>query len=76
MSPWVFVNQKGVENVHTSVVVPTRLHNFARREGVSLSGTLRTALEVKYRECERGPATNEDLSRPTPTQPCSGDEPE
>jgi len=41
-----------------------------------LSGTLRTALEVKYRECERGPATNEDLSRPTPTQPCSGDEPE
>ena len=57
--PWVFVNREGVENVHTSVVVPAHLHEFARHEGVSLSGTLRNALEKKYRENGRAAATNE-----------------
>lgn len=51
--PWMYVDQRGTENVLTSVTVPRHLHTFAREEKIGLSRTLREALETRYRETIR-----------------------
>ena len=58
-----YINANGVEHVTTTVTIPRELHAWARESGVSLSGTLRVALESKQQEYGRGTATNEDPSR-------------
>jgi hypothetical protein len=39
----------GVEYVHTHVIVPRELKKFAKESGISMSKTLREALELKRR---------------------------
>jgi post-segregation antitoxin (ccd killing protein) len=43
----ITVGRNGVEFVHTNVIVPRYLRDFAKERGVSMSLELRTALEKK-----------------------------
>jgi len=48
--PLIFIGKDNQESRPETVLVPTRLRAFARREGLSMSGLLREALENKMNE--------------------------
>lgn len=43
----ITVNQEGVEFIHTNVILPRNLRDQAKENRISLSRTLREALETK-----------------------------
>jgi hypothetical protein len=49
--PLVFIGKDNQESRPATVMVQTCLWDFARHEGLSMSGPLRDALENKMKEC-------------------------
>ena len=45
----ITIGRGGVEFIHTNVTVPRYLRDLAKDQGISLSGTLREALELKLK---------------------------
>jgi post-segregation antitoxin (ccd killing protein) len=48
----ITIGRNGVEFIHTNVMVPRNLRDLAKERGVSLSKTLKEALEQKLQEHE------------------------
>jgi post-segregation antitoxin (ccd killing protein) len=46
----ITIGRNGVEYIHINVILPRQLRDFARNEGLSMSGLLRESLERKIAE--------------------------
>ncbi len=42
------IGKDGIEYIHTNVLIPRYLRDFARMEGISMSRLLKNSLEKKY----------------------------
>ena len=51
--PSCYVARDGSESVSTTVLIPRPIRDAARERGISLSGTLTTALKAKIEDLER-----------------------
>jgi post-segregation antitoxin (ccd killing protein) len=50
----ITIGKDGVEFVHTNVIVPRRLRDLAKEQGISMSHELRAALEKKMKNGDAG----------------------
>lgn len=51
----ITIGKDGVEQVHTTVIIPRDLRDKAKERGVSLSSELRKALEKKLKTKRKAP---------------------
>lgn len=65
----ITIGKDGVEFIHTNVIIPRPLRDFAKERGISMSHELRTALEKMMKEGNAGarqlPANEAPASLPT-----------
>ncbi|MDD5189012.1 MAG: hypothetical protein PHF57_12475 [Methanoregula sp.] len=50
----ITIGKDGVEFIHTNVIVPRYLRDFAKDQDISMSRELRVALETKMKEGNTG----------------------
>lgn len=62
----ITIGKNGIVYVHTNVILPRNLKDFAKEQGISMSHELRTSLEKKMKEGNaRGQnATNTETPAP------------
>lgn len=62
----ITIGRDGVEFVHTNVIVPRHLRDLAKKQGVSMSKELRTALEERIKKGDAGADSATNTKTPAP----------